>query len=193
MTAVCWFRTDLRVSDQPALAAAAAQGPVIGLFIASPEQWRLHHDAPLKVNFWLRAVKHLRTELEALNIPLKILLVEHWKNVPDALLAFCQQHKADQVHCNREHGVHERTRDRAAYSLLSQHAIALQGHHGGTLLVPGSVKTGADAFTAYSRPFQKHAKKSYVRHPINARLLSSNSLALVYPHQTTCPRRSMRS
>jgi deoxyribodipyrimidine photo-lyase len=159
MTAVCWFRTDLRVSDQPALAAAAAQGPVIGLFIASPEQWRLHNDAPLKVDFWLRAVKHLRTELEALNIPLKILLVEHWKNVPDALLAFCQQHQADHVHCNREHGVHERTRDRAAYGLLAQHDIALQGHHGGTLLVPGSVKTGADAFYRVFTPFSKACKE----------------------------------
>ena len=134
MTVVCWFRTDLRVSDQPALAAAAAQGPTIGLFIASPEQWRLHNDAPLKVDFWLRAVKHLRVELEALNIPLKILVVDRWEDAPEALLAFCQHHQVEQVHCNREHGVNERKRDRASYSLLAQHNIALQGHHGGTLL-----------------------------------------------------------
>jgi deoxyribodipyrimidine photo-lyase len=159
MTTVCWFRTDLRVSDQPALAAAAEQGPVIGLFIASPEQWRLHNDAPIKVDFWLRAVKHLRTELEALNIPLKVLVVEHWKDVPHALLEFCQRHHVDQVHCNREHGVHERSRDRASYSLLAQHNIALEGHHGGTLLIPGSVKTGADAYYRVFTPFAKACKE----------------------------------
>jgi deoxyribodipyrimidine photo-lyase len=159
MTAVCWFRTDLRVTDQPALAAAAALGPTIGLFIASPEQWRLHRDAPIKIDFWLRAIKHLRAELEALNIPLKILVVDHWKDVPAALLSFCQRHNVEQVHCNREHGVNERNRDRASYSLLAQHNIALQGHHGGTLLIPGSVKTGADAYYRVFTPFAKACRE----------------------------------
>lgn len=159
MTAVCWFRTDLRVDDQPALAAAAACGPTIGLYIASPEQWGLHRDAPLKIDFWLRAVKHLRAELESLNIPLKILVVDRWKDVPAALLSFCQRHKVEQVHCNREHGVNERTRDRASYSLLAQHDIALHGHHGGTLLTPGSVKTGADAYYRVFTPFAKACRE----------------------------------
>lgn len=159
MTAVCWFRTDLRVADQPALAAAAALGPTIGLFIASPEQWRSHHDAAIKVDFWLRAVQHLRIELEALNIPLKILVVENWKDVPGALLSFCQRYNVEQVHCNREHGVNERTRDRASYTLLAQNNIALQGHHGGTLLIPGSVKTGADAYYRVFTPFAKACRE----------------------------------
>ncbi len=159
MTAVCWFRTDLRVDDQPALAAAAAFGPTIGLYIASPEQWRLHDDAAIKIDFWLRAVKHLRAELEALNIPLKILVVEHWKDVPAALLNFCQRYNVEQVHCNREHGANERTRDRASYSLLAQHNIALQGHHGGTLLIPGTVKTGADAYYRVFTPFAKACRE----------------------------------
>ncbi len=159
MTVVCWFRTDLRVEDQPALAAAAAQGPTIGLFIASPEQWRSHHDAPLKVDFWLRAVKHLRAELDALNIPLKILVVDRWTDLPEALLAFCQRHQVEQVHCNREHGVNERKRDRASYSLLAQHHIVLQGHHGGTLLIPGSIKTGADAYYRVFTPFAKACRE----------------------------------
>ena len=159
MTVVCWFRTDLRVADQPALAAASALGPTIGLFIASPEQWRLHRDAAIKIDFWLRAVQHLRTELEALNIPLKILIVERWKDVPAALLSFCQRHHVEQVHCNREHGVNERSRDRASYSLLAQHNIALQGHHGGTLLIPGTVKTGADAYYRVFTPFAKACRE----------------------------------
>ena len=155
MVSVCWFRTDLRVQDQPALAAAAAEGSAIALFIASPKQWREHGDASLKIDFWLRALRNLAGELQALNIPLKFLVVDDWKDVPSALLEFCQDHKATKVHCNREQGVNERRRDRSAFKLLAEHDIALVGHNGGTLLVPGSVKTGADAYYRVFTPFAR--------------------------------------
>ncbi len=159
MTSLCWFRNDLRVHDQPALSAAAQESATMALFIATPEQWRLHGDAPVKVDFWLRAVHSLREELAELNIPLKWLVVEKWSDVPEALLKFCHQHKINSVHCNREHGVNERQRDRAAYSLLKDQGISLTGHHGGTLLVPGTVKTGADQFYRVFTPFSKACKE----------------------------------
>ena len=51
MTSLCWFRNDLRVHDQPALSAAAQESATMALYIATPEQWRLHGDAPVKVDF----------------------------------------------------------------------------------------------------------------------------------------------
>ncbi|MFD1509062.1 FAD-binding domain-containing protein [Lacimonas salitolerans] len=36
---VCWFKRDLRLHDHPALARAAALGPVIPLYIVEPELW----------------------------------------------------------------------------------------------------------------------------------------------------------
>ncbi len=39
-----WFRQDLRLSDQAALAAAAAEGPVIPVYVLddeSPRQWAM--------------------------------------------------------------------------------------------------------------------------------------------------------
>lgn len=53
-TSIVWFRQDLRVDDQPALAAAAAQGTVVGLYvlddqtpgawaIGGAQRWWLHH------------------------------------------------------------------------------------------------------------------------------------------------------
>lgn len=159
MTSLCWFRTDLRLTDQPALTSAMAQGNAIALFVISPEQWAEHHDSPLKVDFWLRALQDLSTALGALNVPLKILHVPVWKMLPQALLEFCQMHSITHVHCNREYGVNERRRDRAAYALLEQHNISLQGHHGGTLLVPGSVKTGADSYYRVFTPFAKACRE----------------------------------
>ncbi len=36
MRSIVWFRRDLRLHDQPALAAAATRGPVLGLFVVDP-------------------------------------------------------------------------------------------------------------------------------------------------------------
>ncbi len=36
MTSIMWFRRDLRLRDHPALRAAAAHGPVLGLFVLDP-------------------------------------------------------------------------------------------------------------------------------------------------------------
>ena len=40
MTSIMWFRRDLRLRDNPALRAAAADGPVLGLFVLDPVLWR---------------------------------------------------------------------------------------------------------------------------------------------------------
>ena len=159
MTTLCWFRTDLRLTDQPALTAAMAQGNCIALFVISPEQWAEHGDSPNKVDFWLRSLKELSKALDRLNVPLKILHVAHWKSLPQALLEFCRTHNVTEVHCNREFGVNERRRDRAAYALLAQHNITLQGHHGGTLFVPGSVKTGSGGYYRVFTPFAKACRE----------------------------------
>ena len=55
MSNVVWFRQDLRLADNPALAAAASKGPVIGLYVldetvpsarrplGGASRWWLHH------------------------------------------------------------------------------------------------------------------------------------------------------
>ena len=49
MVSLCWFRRDLRLADNPALTAAAAEGPVLTVFLDEPllraqgaaTRWRL--------------------------------------------------------------------------------------------------------------------------------------------------------
>ena len=47
-THLVWFRADLRIHDNLALAAACRDphAEVLGLFIATPGQWRQHGMAP---------------------------------------------------------------------------------------------------------------------------------------------------
>src|SRR5690606_15637925 len=63
VTQLIWLRRDLRVSDNTALGAAMAAGPTIALFLLTPGQWHRHDDAPCKVDFWLRNLAELATEL----------------------------------------------------------------------------------------------------------------------------------
>lgn len=46
-----WLRTDLRLHDNTALAAASQRGPLVAVYLITPEQWRAHDDAPCKVDF----------------------------------------------------------------------------------------------------------------------------------------------
>ncbi|MFC6344099.1 deoxyribodipyrimidine photo-lyase, partial [Nocardioides hankookensis] len=39
MASVMWFRRDLRLADNPALVAAAADGAVLPLFVLDPTLW----------------------------------------------------------------------------------------------------------------------------------------------------------
>src|SRR5690606_190427 len=102
---LCWFRNDLRLTDQPALAAALEQGPARALFIVSLEQWRAHDEGDTKMHFRLRGALALETSLARLGIALDWLRVPRWADVPAALLAYCREHGIHDVHCNRETGV----------------------------------------------------------------------------------------
>jgi deoxyribodipyrimidine photo-lyase len=53
-TQLFWFRNDLRIEDNTALIQAINQGPTVAIYVATPEQWTAHDDAPIKIDFWRR-------------------------------------------------------------------------------------------------------------------------------------------
>jgi len=161
-----WFRTDLRITDQPALSAACADEAALGLYIVSQAQWQSHPEAPVKLDLWRRLLKDLQPRLVQRGVALKLLRVDHWSDVPEKLLGFCREHGITEVHCNREQGVYERRRDQAAYRLLTEHGIDLIGHDGQTLLQPGSLKTGAGATYRVFSPFARACRAQLAQVPL---------------------------
>ncbi|OZI74765.1 deoxyribodipyrimidine photo-lyase [Bordetella genomosp. 12] len=155
MHTLVWLRSDLRLHDNPALSEAAAQGHVRAVFLAAPGQWRAHGDAAAKVDFWQRNLQALGATLAQRGIELAILTVQDWSEAPDALAAFCANHGIADVHINAEWGINERRRDQACAARLQALGVSLTTHHGGTLLPPGSVRTGKGdpyrVFTPYAR------------------------------------------
>jgi deoxyribodipyrimidine photo-lyase len=67
-----WFKRDLRVTDHAPLAAAAAAGPVLPLFVVEPDYWRLPDAAGRHWAFQRESLIELRAALAALGQPLVV-------------------------------------------------------------------------------------------------------------------------
>ena len=155
MRQLMWFRTDLRVHDNSALAAAMAAGPTVALFLLSPGEWQAHHDAPAKVDFWLRNLAHLQQQLHQLNVPLLIAKADTWSEAPQVLARLCQEHSIAAVQVNDEYGVHESRRDAACAELLAQQGVAFKGHLDQLFFQPGSLLTQSGTYFQVFSQFRK--------------------------------------
>ncbi|MCG6538807.1 deoxyribodipyrimidine photo-lyase [Pseudomonas sp. KSR10] len=152
MTQLLWLRSDLRVADNTALAAAMNAGPTVALYLITPAQWLAHNDAACKIDFQLRNLGVLSTRLAELNVPLLIRRVEHWQAVPTQIVDLCRQYQIDTLHINDEYGVNEQRRDEATAEALRNTPTRLQRHLDQLLFAPGSVKTLAgDCFKVFSQ------------------------------------------
>lgn len=167
-----WLRSDLRLHDNTALAAACAKGPSVAVYLLSPAQWRSHDDSPNKVDFWLRNLAHLSRELKALHIPLLIATADIWDKAPEVLLQLCRKHKVEALHCNEEYGVNETRRDQAVQQALEDAGIGFNSYLDQLLFKPGSVLTKSGTYFQVFSQFRKvcyerlhHSLPAIVRAP----------------------------
>ncbi|WJN58648.1 deoxyribodipyrimidine photo-lyase [Pseudomonas sp. SO81] len=160
MRQLIWLRSDLRVADNTALAAAMAAGPTLAVYLISPEQWREHDDAPCKVDFWLRNLAELQPRLAELNVPLLVRVAAHWRDAPAVLAELCREHAISGVWVNEEYGIHEQDRDQAVERELSRHGVAFHPLLDQLFFRPGSVlaKSGG-----YFQVFSQFRKVCYQR------------------------------
>ncbi|MNF31368.1 Deoxyribodipyrimidine photo-lyase [compost metagenome] len=150
-----WLRSDLRINDNTALAAACAHGPVIAVYLLSPGQWQRHDDAACKVDFWLRNLRTLGQDLAKLNIPLLIRRAETWDAAPAVLLELCRQLAVTSVHFNEEYGANESCRDQAVIASLESAGIDVIGYLDQLLFEPGSVLTKSGTYFQVFSQFRK--------------------------------------
>lgn len=135
-----WFRQDLRLQDHSALWYASQNGPCIALIILSPLQWQQHHDAAIKIDFYLRQLQCLKQQLEQLNIPVLVTTVLQWRDIPAFLLKLCQDLNIRQVHTHAEAGVNEQQRDLSCQQQLHKAAIGFTLYQDRTLFPLGSIR-----------------------------------------------------
>jgi deoxyribodipyrimidine photo-lyase len=153
-----WFRRDLRCADNSALASAckhaqlSGQG-VIAAYIATPEQWRHHHMAPIQADLIHRRLLFLQQQLAELNIPLLYAKVPTYKEAVLQIMACAQNHAVTDIYFNNQYEVNEIERDDG----LKQQAqgIRLHAFNDALLISPGRVVTGKGQPYKVFTPFRK--------------------------------------
>ncbi|MNC06154.1 Deoxyribodipyrimidine photo-lyase [compost metagenome] len=159
-THLVWFRNDLRVNDNLALAAACRDphARVVGLFIATPGQWRQHDMAPRQAEFIWQHVQSLSHALAQRGIELRVHEVADFNDCVEYLKSFCEQQHIDALFYNYQYELNERQRDAAVEKALGRDVVC-QGFDDSVLLPPGSVTTGNremyKVFTPFSKAFIK--------------------------------------
>jgi deoxyribodipyrimidine photo-lyase len=96
---ILWFRRDLRLSDQAALIAAAAEGPVIPVFILDDETPK-HRRMGGASRWWLH---HSLTSLDASLCEKGSRLILRRGKCDDQLAKIAQETGAARVHCLRHY------------------------------------------------------------------------------------------
>ncbi|MEO7691644.1 MAG: deoxyribodipyrimidine photo-lyase [Sphingomonas sp.] len=134
MTAILWLRRDLRLADQAALIAAAAEGPVIPVYVLDDETPK-HRRMGAASRWWLH---HSLAAFDAsLRKKGSRLILKRGKS-DDILAAIAEETGAARVHCLRHYEPWWRNAERAVAKRLD-----LVCHDGNYLAPPGSVTTGA--------------------------------------------------
>lgn len=134
MTSIVWFRQDLRLSDQAALRAAAAEGPVIPVYVlddGGPGDWRIGSAQ----RWWLHhSLDALDTALRELG---SRLILRRGKAV-EAIARLARESGVERVHAVRHY---EPWWVAAESELADRLDLCLQG--GNQLAPPDSISTGA--------------------------------------------------
>lgn len=152
-----WFRSDLRVADNPALHAAcsAAQRGVVGVISICAKQWREHDWADVKVEFLLRNLAALAEELQRLNIPLRINEAPTFDEVPAALLRLAEDLESTALYFNKEYEVNEAGRDEAVRDLIERSGRKVHAYDDQTILPPDFLRTSDGKFYKVFTPFRR--------------------------------------
>ncbi|NDJ58435.1 deoxyribodipyrimidine photo-lyase [Enterobacteriaceae bacterium 4M9] len=155
-THLVWFRNDLRLHDNLALAAACrnSKAQVLAVFIATPGQWRQHAMAARQAWFIQQHVNALQEALAQKGIALTVLETDGFADCPGELKQFCAQHKVDALFYNYQYEFNERQRDAAVEKALGDEVVC-QGFDDSVMLPPGSVTTGNNSMYKVFTPFSK--------------------------------------
>jgi deoxyribodipyrimidine photo-lyase len=162
-THLVWFRTDLRLHDNLALAAACRdrQANVIALFIATPQQWHQHQMAPRQAAFLQTHLNALQSQLASKGIPLLFREVADFAASVNEIKQVCDEHQVDQLFYNYQYEINERARDAQIEKALEK--VICQGFDDSVMLAPGSVMTGNHqmykVFTPFKNAYLKRLKE----------------------------------
>ena len=162
---VVWFRRDLRLTDNPALDAAAGSGEVVPVFCFERGLHSGRHSSANRNAYLLASLRELDRSLRAAGSRLHYRSGDPAVQIP-RLARDCG---AGEVHVNRDHTVHARRRDRRAQAALAVADVELVGHSGITCAEVAAIETGSGGpfkvFTPFFRAWLQADRRDLARKP----------------------------
>jgi deoxyribodipyrimidine photo-lyase len=154
-TALVLFNRDLRVHDNPALAAAARAERTLPLFVLDEALLGSRFAAPNRVAFMREALLDLDQSLRGAG---GRLFVRRGEPVAEAI-AIARECGAEELHVSADYSAFATARERRLAAACAEERIAFHAHPGATIVPPGAVTpTGGDhfkVFTPYHRAWSE--------------------------------------
>ena len=155
-TAIWWIRRDLRLSDNPALTAAAQHGGVVAVYLHTPEEegpaalgaaarWWLHH-----------SLEALGARLAKHGVP---LIIRRGKAALPLLQNLTAEYQVSAVYWNRQYASNLRARDEAVKTALKHAGLEVASFNGSLLFEPWKVLRDAVHPYKVFTPFWKACLK----------------------------------
>lgn len=157
-----WFRRDLRIHDNTALAALCERAnednaSVSAVFFLMPEQWQEHDTSLAQVDHIARTLPILSKDLQTqLNIQLTVQLVPNFSDGIDALTTLCNDNNIRCIMANHEYEGNEIDRDEQLSKQLAEDNIEFVRWQDQCILPPQSITTNdGDSMYKVFTPFYK--------------------------------------
>lgn len=166
MAALVWFRNDLRIQDNPALAQACAEHDKVYALYLFPKTTFVdtHFWSPRKTDLLWRHLQQLQQDLAASGVLLKVKCHDTFSQSGSIISDFCAENEINKVYFNAEYPVHEARRDKAVEVALKHHDVTTTVKHGLLLVPPGQVKTQQGDYYKVFTPFNKAWRKVVAEH-----------------------------
>ena len=145
------FTRDLRVRDNPALAAAARADHVIPLFVFDDALLDALHGGANRLRFLIESLADLRASLGREGAPL-IIRRGNWVNEVATIAAASG---ADAVHLSDDVSAFAGTRVETLSAFGAQRGFRVETHPGVTVVPPGELLTGARTTYQVFTPFYR--------------------------------------
>jgi len=164
--ALVWFRKDLRLRHNPALAAALERRwPVVPVFVWAPEEEGAWPPGAAS-RWWLHgSLNSLATELERRGLR---LIVRRGPSA-EALASLAEESGAASVFWNRRYEPAVIARDRDVENLLRRRGLTVETFNGSLLFEPSSLHNANGqpfrVFTAFHRECEKHNPAPLAKNP----------------------------
>ncbi len=150
-TSIVLFNRDLRVRDNPALAAAAKAERTVPLFVLDPALLESRFAAPNRVAFLLESLRDLGERLRRAG---GRLYIRQGDPVREAL-ALARECGAGELHVSADWSAFAQRREECLRRACEEQRIAFRAHPGTTIVSPGTVTPGGgDHFKVFS-PFHR--------------------------------------